>query len=188
MRSLLPVLLLALAACDGGASKEVSLIEQADDRQAVNAERAAQRQLVNQTRSKRGYVKREGLHIDMPYLGGRRLSELTPDTIADQFGVEISREPLPESEEHIVFDKADIWTYDGRIYRVRKDLAHPMDVPTALGTSGFPLDLGPPIESSNELRWNSTWKQRRIRLFKHKGDGRLYDTIEVWRFLPKELF
>lgn len=188
MRSLCLCLLLLLPACGGGGSKDISLIEQAEERQAVQSERAAERRALGEARAKRGYVKREGLHIDMPYLGGRRLDELTPDTIADQLGVEISREALPESEEHVVFDKAELWTYDGRIFRVRKDLAHPMDVPTALGTSGFPLDLGPAVESSNELRWNSTWRQRRIRLFKNPADGRLYDTIEVWRFLPKELF
>ena len=188
MRMLLLSSILLLSACGGGGAQEHSLIEQADQRRAHNAERAADRQTARQAESRRGYIKREGLHIDMPYLGGRRLDELTPDTIADQLGVEISRERLPESEEHIVFDKAEVWTYDGRIYRTRKDLAHPMDVPTALGTSGFPLDLGPPTESANELRWNGIWRQRRIRLFKNPADGRLYDTIEVWRFLPKEMF
>jgi hypothetical protein len=187
MRTLLLLSAFLLTAC-GGRAQDVSLIEQAEQRQEAVAERVAEKQASSQARAKRGYVKREGLHIDMPYLGGRRLDELTPDTIADQLGVEISREKLPESEEHVVFDKAEIWTYDGRIYRVRKDLAHPMDVPTALGTSGFPLDLGAPIESANELRWNGVWRQRRIRLFKNPADGRLYDTIEVWRFLPKEMF
>lgn len=188
MRCLLLCLPLLLVACPSERTEDVSLIEQADQRQAAVSERRSEQQKAAKERARRGYVKREGLHIDLPYLGGKRLVELTPDTVADQLGVEISREALPESEEHIVFDKAEVWTYDGRIYRVRKDLAHPMDIPTALGTSGFPLDLGPPIESSNEARWNGTWKQRRIRLFKSKGDKRLYQTIEVWRFLPKELF
>jgi hypothetical protein len=187
MRMLLPLLCL-LAACGGNSSTDVSLIEQADERVAADVERQAERQAKSEAISRRGYIKREGLHIDMPYLGGKRLDELTPDTLADQLGVEISREELPESEEHVVFDKAQVWTYDGRIYRVRKDLAHPMDIPTALGTSGFPLDLGQPVESANEARWNGVWRQRRVRLFKNEKDDRLYDTIEVWRFLPKELF
>ena len=135
-----------------------------------------------------GYQKRKGLHIDMPFLAGRRLSELTEEVIADQLGVAIEVQELPENESHAVYDKVDLWLHDGRIYRIRKELSHPMDVPTALGTSGFPLDLGTPIESSNELRWNHTWNMRRIRLVKSKQDSRLYVQIEVYGFLPKEFF
>jgi len=133
------------------------------------------------------YTKREGLHIDLPYLLGRRLGELEPEAIADQLGDELGRSQLPESEEMVQFSKADVWLYDGRLYRIRKRLAHPMDVPTALGTSGFPLRLGSSIETSNELRWNNVWSMRRIRLMKSEEDTRLYVQIDVVKFLPKEL-
>jgi len=135
-----------------------------------------------------GYQKRTGLHIDIPYLARRKLSELPGEVLEDQFGAQLRYEELPENERQVVFERAEVWTYDGRIYRIRKELEHPMDIPTSLGTSGFPLDLGPPIESTGELRWNSTWNMRRIRLVKSTDDERLYTIIDVAAFLPKEFF
>lgn len=82
---------------------------------------------------------------------------------------------------------AEIWLHEGRIYRLHKRLAHPMDLPTALGTSGFPLDIGRPINAARELRWNRAFSMRRIQLFKNEKDPRLVDAIEVYRFLPREL-
>jgi len=161
-----------------------SLIEQADERQVQARLRGA----APVERASRGYVKRSGLHIDVPYLSGRRLAELPPDVVADQLGAELVRTDLPEGEEHLEFEKVEVWTYDGRIYRIRKRLAHPMDIPTALGTSGFPLDLGSPIDATMEIRWNRTWNQRRISLIRTPEDRRLYAAIDVYRFLPKELY
>ena len=140
------VVLLGARSCGGDAEETPSLIRQADRR---SDER---RQDVAVTR--RGYVKREGLHIDIPYLGGRRMGEIAPEVVEDQLGEQVTSTELPEAEEHLVFDKAEVWTHDGRIYRIRKQLAHPMDIPTALGTSGFPLDLGRPIDATTEVRWN----------------------------------
>ncbi len=164
---------------------ELSLIAQAEERSQGTTPRrltASGRPL-----AAAGYVKREGLHIDIPYLAGRRFEEIEAADLADQLGAELSRRELPRSEEHRVFEKAEIWLYDGRIFRIRKTLGHAMDIPTALGTSGFPLDLGRPIESTSEVRWNGTWSQRRIRLIKNEKDGRLYDTIDVSKFMPREM-
>lgn len=173
------LLLLGLRACGGEGTEAPSLIRQAEQRAEFRVTEGPTRRT--------GYVKREGLHIDIPYLGGRRLEELAPGVIEDQLGEQLSRTEMLEAEEHVVFSKAEVWTHDGRIYRVRKQLAHPMDIPTALGTCGFPLDLGMPIDATTEIRWNQAWNQRRIRLVRNSSDHRLYDVIDVWRFLPKEL-
>jgi hypothetical protein len=164
-------------------SEPPSLIKQAREAQPA----AAARQGNPRKRPVAMYTKREGLHIDIPYLSGRRLAEVPPPAVADQLGELISREELPEDEEHLVYEKAEIWVYGGRIYRIRKILAHSMDVATALGTSGFPLDLGRPIDATVEVRWNHVWSQRRLRLLKNPGDGRRYDVIDSVKFLPKEL-
>lgn len=179
------VVLLSLGRGGGAGSGPAtpSLIEQARERQepsAATERRPGQRPPVV-------YTKRKGLHIDIPYLSGRKLSTVPSREVADQLGAEVSREELPEDEVHVVFEKAELWTYDDRIYRIRKQLVHSMDVPTALGTSGFPLDLGTPIDATSEVRWNNTWNQRRLRLVKNPADGRLYDVIDVVKFLPKEL-
>lgn len=183
MRTLL-LLTATLLGCPADSAPEVSLIEQAELQKA--ARKAAAPTATKASRS--AYVKREGLHIDLPYLGGRRLAEVPPDAIDDQLGGLLQSEELPENEEHLVFEKAEVWTYDGRIYRVRKQLGHAMDIPTALGTSGFPLDLGRPVESRGEVRWNHVWNQRRLKLIKNPQDERLYDVIDVWRFIPKDLY
>jgi hypothetical protein len=181
-------LLLVLVALAGGddpsdRAEPPSLIEQAREAQTSPASATAS----SRNRPVATYIKREGLHIDIPYLSGRRLAEVPPPAAADQLGALVSREELPEDEEHLVYEKAEIWTYDGRIYRIRKILAHSMDIATALGTSGFPLDLGRPIDATVEVRWNHVWNQRRLRLLKNPGDGRTYDVIDSVKFLPKEL-
>lgn len=181
-----------LVACHGPGAGTPSLIEQAEDREQADAQ--APSSVVPRGTSGSGsvpisgYMKRAGLHIDIPFLADRRLDSLSQTQTVDQLGVLISRKKLPENEEEVLFDKTQVWLYDGRIYRIRKKLAHPMDIPTALGTSGFPLDLGPPIEASSELRWNFSWSMRRIRLERTRDDERLYKAIDVYAFLPKELF
>jgi len=181
-------LLLVLIALAGGddpsdRAEPPSLIKQAREAQISPASAADS----PRKRPIATYMKREGLHIDIPYLSGRRLAEVPPPAAADQLGALVSREELPEDEEHLVYEKAEIWVYDGRIYRIRKILAHSMDMATALGTSGFPLDIGRPIDATVEVRWNHVWNQRRLRLLKNPGDGRTYDVIDSVKFLPKEL-
>ncbi|MCO4773585.1 MAG: hypothetical protein KDA24_26365 [Deltaproteobacteria bacterium] len=174
----------SLVGCPRDKGELGSLIEDADARAVVGP---GSRDLAAPVAGKANrYVKREGLHIDMVYLAGRALDEVEPEDVADQLGVEISREELRDTEVHIVFDKAEIWVQDGTIYRVRSQLAHLMDIPTALGVSGFPLSLGTPIDGARVLRWNRAWGTRRIELTRSEEDRRLYSHIDVWDFLPRE--
>ncbi len=175
----------SLVGCPREKGELGSLIEDADTRSVQvqgsrDVARAPSNVLVNR------YVKREGLHIDMPYLAGRELDLIEPDDVAEQMGVEVSREELGEAESHVVFEKAEIWMLDGTIYRVQAQLAHPMDIPTALGVSGFPLSLGTPIDGASVVRWNRKWGTRRIELTRMEEDRRLFIRIDVWKFLPRE--
>jgi hypothetical protein len=169
--------------CPGADPGTPSLIEEARDR----ASRAGSGGGSLAEARARGYVKAEGLHIDIPYLAGRYFADIPAAVIEDQLGEVMIREELPGDEDHVICARAEVWLHEGRIYRLRKRLAHPMDLPTALGTSGFPLDIGRPIEAARELRWNRTFSMRRIQLFKNEKDPRLVDSIEVYRFLPREL-
>ena len=179
--------MLWLLSAQWGETPVPSLIEQVEERQGSDSVASLPPVAARKGKPRqRPYVKRTGLHIDIPWLGGRRLEEIPAEVVADQLGVEISREELPQDEVQVVFEKADLWLYDGRIYRVRKELAHPMDIPTALGTSGYPLDLGVPIDGTDEVRWNRAWNERRMRLLKSETTQGLYEVIDVWRFLPKE--
>ncbi|MBJ96273.1 MAG: hypothetical protein CMP23_17565 [Rickettsiales bacterium] len=185
----LPLLSLLLA-CQGPVTSSPSLIAQAaeQEQQLLQGGGPPPQRSAGSDGMALGYQKRTGLHIDIPYLCDRRLESIREEDKADQLGGLLTRKELPENEEELTFEKATVWLYDGRVYRIRKKLGHPMDVPTALGTSGFPLDLGPPIESTSELRWNFTWNTRRIRLERSGSDERLYLSIDVHAFMPKELF
>ncbi len=184
-RLLLCLLALALAGCPARDAELGSLIEEADQRSvATTGSRDTARPASNVRVNP--YQKREGLHIDMPYLAGREFDAIDPEDVAEQLGVEVSREELAPQHAHVVYDKAEIWMLDGVIYRVRSPLAHPMDIPTALGVSGFPLSLGTPIDATNVVRWNRKWGTRRIELVRTEEDRRLFGFIDVWDFLPRE--
>jgi hypothetical protein len=173
------------AGCPGSDEATPSLIQQAQSRKANQAAGGAKGSL-KEARA-RGYVKREGLHIDLPYFGGRYFADIPASVVEDQLGEVMIREELPGDEDHIVCARAEVWLHEGRIYRLRKRLAHPMDLPTALGTSGFPLNIGRPIDATRELRWNRVFGMRRVQVFKNEEDPRLLDAIEVHRFIPREL-
>lgn len=182
-RSLLLLSCLLLVACPRDRGELGSLIEDADERaEAVKASPSTD----GADRRVRSYSKPEGLHIHLPYLAGKELARLDPEVVQDQLGVEISREDLGSGQTKIVMEKAEVWLLDGQMYRIRQALAHPMDIPTALGVSGFPLDLGPPIDGAREVRWNRAWNMRRIRLERSTEDKRLYTHIDVWYLLPRE--
>jgi hypothetical protein len=184
-------LLFLTIACLGGCPRDRSelgsLIEDADEREVAIQTTRPELGGIIKTHTRYVYSKRDGLHIDLPFLAGKELARLDPAVVQDQLGVEISRTDLGEGQEHVIMEKAEVWLLDGEMYRVRQELAHPMDIPTALGVSGFPLDLGMPIDGANEVRWNRTWNMRRLRLERSKAQPRLYTHIDVWRFLPREV-
>jgi len=181
---LLVAAVLGLAGCPADNGELGSLIQEADERAAVVQGVRDEGSLAPAKRNR--YVKRQGLHLDAPYFAGRELASIEDSDVADQLGVEISREAVSEGETHIVFDKAEIWVLDGTIYRIRSQLAHTMDIPTALGVSGFPLSLGTPIDGARNVRWNRAWSTRRIELIRSEEDRRLFTHIDVYKFLPRE--
>ncbi|GEM_PF-1627302 len=180
----IPLGMATISGCPGSDAEQPSLIEAAREREEARKEGGSE--TLREARA-RGYQKREGLHIDLPYLAGRYFADIPTSVVEDQLGEVMIREELPGDEDHLVCARAELWLHEGRIYRIHKRLAHPMDLPTALGTSGFPLDIGRPIEATKELRWNRAFSMRRIQLFKSEEDPRLLDAIEVHRFIPREL-
>jgi hypothetical protein len=179
------LLCLVVASCTAADEPQGSLIEEAD-RKIADAPRALRpgEPTTRPPAPRVPYKKRDGLHIDIPFLAGRRLADLEGEILLDQVGQEVERED-EAGRTHITFERAELWVEDGKIYRVQKLLAHPMDVPTALGTSGFPLDLGQPISGVNEVRWNHAWNMRRVRLLRTAADPARYDTIDVWKTIPR---
>lgn len=183
--------LLALIAACGGASPEGSLVAQArrhSEGSSVGAKVPAEgAPATDRPAPRRAYVKREGLHIDVPYLAGRKWDDVDDAVRADQLGTITVDEELAGDERHVVGTKAELWIWRGKIYRVRKPLEHPMDIPTALGTSGFPIHLGSPVDAARDIRWSRVHNLRRLRLMKSETESTRYDALDAWAFFPKEV-
>ncbi|MCK6526357.1 hypothetical protein L6R50_01930 [Myxococcota bacterium] len=145
----------------------------------------AQAEKVRRERAPPKYKKKEGLHVDVPYLAGREFASIDPQDIEEQLGPQRERAVLPDGQVVVRYEKAEIRLWRGRIFHIRYPFAAPMDRKTAYGVCGFPLDLGPAIEASKEVRVNNAWGMRRISLRRIAADAPQFDQIEVWKFEPK---
>ncbi len=165
---------LVLGGCgDGGSlSSRPSLVAQAQKQKTA---RAATR-----------YQRKEGLHIDMPYLLGREYAVLEPEIIAEQLGALKSREVLADEQVILSFDKTTVSLWKGRIASIQYPFPDPLDRKTAYGVCGFPLDMGPPLEATLETRVNHYWGMRRISLMRTAPQSQKYKEIKVWKLFPME--
>jgi hypothetical protein len=165
---------LTIIGCGGGDARP-SLIEEAqqDDRLDVkNPE----------------YTKTEGLHLDVPYLMGKRYDDLDPAVIADQLGAEISRQELPNwGEVEIEYGDRTVRLYRDEINYISYRLGHPMDMTTAMGVCGFPLRPPPSLPATVEERIVNYWNMRQISLMRTEPNSDVFDEIRVWKVRPQEV-
>ena len=159
----------------GGDNARPSLIEEAQQNETLDLDAPT-------------YVKREGLHIDAPYLMGKRYDELDAVVIADQFGSELSREDLPTwGEVEIAFPDRTVKLYRDEIYYISYRLPHAMDLTTAMGVSGFPLRPPPSLSATVEERIVNYWNMRQISLMRTEPGSELFDEIRIWKLRPQEV-
>jgi hypothetical protein len=148
----------------------------------------AQQERRERTEGASSYTKREGLHIDIPYLAGHDWDSLDPEIIADQLGTETDRRDLGVWDiVEIEFGDRTVQLYDGKIQYIAYRFAEPMDLATAMGVCGFPLRVPNRIDASNECRIIHHWGMRQISLIRVERDQDLYSEIRVWKFRPQEL-
>ncbi len=134
------------------------------------------------------YTKTEGLHIDVPYLMGKRYDDLDPAVIDDQLGTEISRQELPNwGEVEIEFGDRTVRLYRDEINYISYRLGHPMDMTTAMGVCGFPLRPPPSLPATVEERIVNYWNMRQISLMRTEPNGDLFEEIRVWKARPQEV-
>jgi hypothetical protein len=171
--ALWPLLAVALAGC--GSDERPSLIQEAEEQREA------------ETRDD-GYVKREGLHIDMPYLSGKRYDILPAELVADQLGEEVERRTLGHWEAtEIDFGDKQVRLIDGEIYYLSYSFDAPMDLTTALGVSGFPLRVPAALEATLECRLIHHWGLRQISLMRTGADADTFQEIRVWKYRPQEV-
>lgn len=168
--------LLALAALAGcGGDERPSLIQEAEEQR-------------EQEVRDDGYVKRDGLHIDMPYLSGKRYDTLPAELVADQLGEELERRTLDHWEAtEIDFGNKQLRLIDGDIYYLSYSFEAPMDLTTALGVSGFPLRVPAALEATLECRLIHHWGLRQISLMRTAADADTFQEIRVWKYRPQEV-
>ena len=134
------------------------------------------------------YEKREGLHLDAPYLMGKRYDSLDPEVVADQLGTEVRRESLEHwGVVEIEFETRSIRLYADEIYYVEYRLEAPMDMTTAMGVCGFPTRLPPSLPATLEERIVNYWSMRQISLMRIEPDAGIFDEIRIWKLRPQEV-
>jgi len=144
-----------------------------------------QAQRLREERAPTKYERKEGLHVDVPYLVGREYASLAPDVVEDQLGKLTRRAAEPDGQVVMEFEKAELRLWRGRIFYLRYPFPAPMDRRTAYGVCGFPLEMGPTIEATLEVRVNNFWGMRRISLRRVAADAPQFKQIEVWKSFPK---
>jgi len=137
-----------------------------------------------------GYEKREGLLIDIPYLAGRRFDTLAPEVVADQLGAELERADVEGAfagTSEVRYEGGrTLGLYEGEIYYIAYPLEHPMDITTAMGVCGFPLQVPRCIDATLECRLVHHWGMRQISLIRSEKGADTYGEIRVWKFRPQE--
>jgi len=172
---LIPLLLLAALVGCGGDKGRPSLIEEARERHEQGADEPP-------------YTKREGLHIDIPYLMGRRYDSLDAELVTDQLGTEVGRETLEHwGVVEIEFADRTIQLYRDEIFYISYELPHPMDMTTALGVCGFSLRQAPSLSATFEERIVNYWTMRQISLMRIEAGSELFNEIRVWKLRPQEV-
>ncbi len=159
----------------GGDNARPSLIEEAQEQEGLDLDAPT-------------YTKREGLHIDVPHLMGKRYDELDAEVIADQLGAELSREELPNwGAVKIEFADRTVKLYRDEVYYIAYRLPHAMDMTTAMGVCGFPLRPPPSLSATVEERIVNYWNMRQISLMRTEPNSELFDEIRVWKLRPQEV-
>lgn len=133
-----------------------------------------------------GYVKPEGIYVDVRHLGGRSFDG-SRDVIANQLGTLLESTGLGgEDGRELTFERATLRVVDDLVYMVRVPLPEPLRRTDALELLGFPIQTDEAIVLHREYRLNHEWGFRRIRMMRVGTDNELVHTVEAWRWVPGE--
>jgi len=133
------------------------------------------------------YQKKEGIYVDVRYLGGRNWIDAQP-TLAEQLGNLQDSQELPMRQgTRYIYDKGSVYIYEDQVYRI--DLALPEELRRSqvLQILGFPEQVDKYLITHREYVLENEWEFRRIRMKRVGTDNELVNEVSAWKFSPQEL-
>ncbi len=132
------------------------------------------------------YQKKQGVYIDVLYLGGSD-REMRQGILGAQLGnLQQSIElPMRQGIQYI-YDKGSVYTFEGRIYRLDIELPEPLRRSQTLQLLGFPEQVDKYLITHREYVLENEWTYRRIRMKRQSKDNELVTSVSAWKFYPQE--
>ena len=133
------------------------------------------------------YQKKEGVYVDVRYLGGRNWINAQP-TLAKQLGNLQDSLELPMRQGiRYQYEKGSVYIYEEQVYRI--DLALPEELrrSAVLQILGFPEQVDKYLITHREYVLENEWEFRRIRMKRVGTENELVKEVSAWKFSPQEL-
>ena len=133
------------------------------------------------------YQKKEGVYVDVRYLGGRSWTDAQP-TLSEQLGdLQDSLELPMRQGTRYLYDKGSVYIYEDQVYRI--DLALPEELRRSqvLQILGFPEQVDKYLITHREYVLENEWEFRRIRMKRVGTENELVKEVSAWKFSPQEL-
>ena len=133
------------------------------------------------------YQKKEGVYVDVRYLGGRSWNDAQP-TLSDQLGKLQDNLELPMRQgTRYIYDKGSVYIYEGQIYRIDLALLEELRRSAVLQILGFPEQVDKYLITHREYVLENEWEFRRIRMKRVGTDNELVNEVSAWKFSPQEM-
>lgn len=133
------------------------------------------------------YQRKEGVYVDVMYLGGRDWVISQP-ILNDQLGDLQETQELPMRQGiHYRYDKGSVYVYEGRIYRMDIVLPELLRRSNCLQLLGFPEQVDKYLITHREYVLENDWEFRRIRMKRDSKDNELVKEVSAWKFSPQDL-
>ncbi len=133
------------------------------------------------------YQKKDGVYIDVMYLGGRNWVDSQP-ILLEQLGDLQETQALPMRQGvRYRYDKGTVFVYEDRIYRIDLPLPELLRRSAVLQSLGFPEQVDKYLITHREYVLENEWEFRRMRMFRDSKDNEWVKEVSVWKFSPQEL-
>ena len=133
------------------------------------------------------YQKKDGVYVDIRYLGGRSWMDAQP-TLAEQLGNLQDSQDLPMRQgTRYIYDKGSVYIYEDQVYRIDLPLPEQLRRSAVLQILGFPEQVDKYLITHREYVLENEWEFRRIRMKRVGTDNELVKEVSAWKFSPQEL-
>lgn len=132
------------------------------------------------------YTKPDHVVVDVNYLAGRNMSEVS-GAVNTQLGDTVSvRELDPRDGQEITLERGMIRVKDDTVYLVRVDFERPVRRGAALAAVNIPHQVDNPtvLQDEYRVRWHNGFE--RIRMGREARGSEMIVWVEARRFDPRE--